>query len=187
MRVEAYTTAHLPPDVARAVAELQCRVWPKADRTPEALVQAYAERGATHTGSDELAPAHYVVQDGGRAIASAQTFGRIVGTPDGELEVLTLAAVCSDPDNRKQGLGASVARAAFARVDRGLFHLCLFQTTPEVQAFYEKIGARTVDNRFVDSTADDPEASPWWDPVVMIYPAGATWPEGTIDLRGPAW
>jgi hypothetical protein len=45
----------------------------------------------------------------------------------------------------------------------------------------------TVDNRFVNSTAEDPHASPFWDRVIMRYPAKAGWPAGEIDLRGPGW
>jgi predicted N-acetyltransferase YhbS len=187
MRVEAYTTADLPADVARGVAALQSRIWPNPDRTEESLVRGYAETGAAHTGTEDLSPAHYVVLEDDRVVATAQTFPRTVVTQGGERTVLALAAVCTDPASRRKGLGAAVVRAAFARVDKGLFPLCLFQTTSEVRPFYEKLGARAVDNRFVDSIADDPEANPLWDPEPMIYPAAADWPDGTVDLRGGAW
>jgi len=56
-----------------------------------------------------------------------------------------------------------------------------------VRPFYEKLGAVVVDNRIVNSLADNPAANPFWDEVVMRYPAGGDWPSGAIDLRGPGY
>ena len=101
------------------------------------------------------------------------------------MDVLGLAGVKTHPDFRLQGLGARVVRATLAYVDDGTFPLSLFQTN--VPGFYEKLGARLVDNRFVNSLAADPQGRPWWSGHTMIYPAGADWPDGEIDLVGPAW
>jgi hypothetical protein len=80
-----------------------------------------------------------------------------------------------------------MAQAAFNLVDDGTFPFSLFQTTVDVKAFYERLGAMEIHNRFINSAAEDPTASPWWSPVVMRYPAKPGWPEGQIDLRGPGW
>jgi hypothetical protein len=56
-----------------------------------------------------------------------------------------------------------------------------------VRTFYERLGAVTVDNRFINSLAENPTASPWWDKVIMRYPGKSGWPSGEIDLRGPGW
>jgi hypothetical protein len=71
-------------------------------------------------------------------------------------------------------------------VDGGEFPVALFQTA--VPDFYTRLGSRSVSNRFVNSrNSEDPEANPWWDPNIMIYPADAAWPMGTIDLNGSGY
>ena len=56
------------------------------------------------------------------------------------------------------------------------------------EALAEKLGARCVSNRFVNSTnTEAPEANPWWDEHVMIFPDTYDWPDGTIDLPGPGY
>jgi hypothetical protein len=80
-----------------------------------------------------------------------------------------------------------VVRAAFDLVDHGAYPFALFQTGEKVRPFYEKLGCVTVDNRFVNSLADDPQAYPFWDTAIMRYPAGPGWPSGEVDLRGPGW
>jgi hypothetical protein len=72
-------------------------------------------------------------------------------------------------------------------VDAGHFDAALFQTKQNVRPFYEKLGCVLVQNRIVNSHGDDPAANPFWDEVVMRYPSTATWPAGTIDLRGPGY
>ena len=75
---------------------------------------------------------------------------------------------------------------AMQRVDQGEFPVSLFQTPKP--GFYEKLGARKVNNRFVNSKNEqDPEADPWPAEHVMIYPTPYPWPEGVIDLNGPGY
>jgi hypothetical protein len=78
-------------------------------------------------------------------------------------------------------------RAIFDLVDHGPFEHSLFQTSHQVRPFYEKLGAGLVTNPIVDSLAADPSVNPFWDEVVMRYPAVKHWPEGEIDLRGPGF
>jgi predicted GNAT family N-acyltransferase len=103
------------------------------------------------------------------------------------MTVLALARVCTARDFRGHKLGQAVVRAAFAFVDDDTFPFALFQTTDDVQSFYENLGAVRIYNRFVNSLAADPMANPWWSPVIMRYPAGPRWPEGQIDLGGPGY
>ncbi len=120
-------------------------------------------------------------------IAHAAALPRTIGTSEGELTVLGLAHVATDPDERGRKLGQAVVRAAFELVDHGPYSHALFQTSNSVRPFYEKLGAGAVTNRIVNSLADDPAKNPFWDEVVMRYPAAKHWPTGEIDLRGPGW
>lgn len=168
-----------PPDpaTASAIIALTNAVWPVSDRTTETLV---AELG---TGLRETPlKRHYLIHDGAELVAHAVTFSRVIRFDGGSLEVMALAEVCVDPARRGEGHGARVVREAFRQVDEGPFAVSLFQTN--VPGFYERLGAVKVANRFTDSTAGDPEANPWWNDHVMVYPAFPGWPAGIIDLCG---
>lgn len=172
---------------ARALCTLIDRAFPEAPGPGEERVRRFLESRA----KNELEL--FTVWAGDRAIASATIFPRTVQAESGMLTLMALAAVCSDPNSRGWGLGRAVVRAAFDEVDRGRFPVTLFQTG--VPEFYRKLGARAVDNRFVNSRFDASTATPgrgtadnpWWNPHVMIYPAAFAWPAGTIDLLGPGY
>jgi GNAT superfamily N-acetyltransferase len=107
-------------------------------------------------------------------------------TEAGELPVMALSGVCVAEPFRGLGIGAALVRSAFERVDQGEFPVSLFQTT--VPDFYRKLGAVAVDNVFRNSRNEaDPEASPWGDEEIMIYPRHFDWPKGIIDLNGPGY
>jgi hypothetical protein len=120
-------------------------------------------------------------------IAHAEGNPRTIGTSQGDMTIVALARVCTDPAERGRKLGQAVVRTVFDAVDHGPFAHSLFQTTYKVRPFYEKLGCALVTNRIVNSLADDPAASPFWDNIVMRYPAAKPWPEGEIDLRGPGY
>lgn len=143
--------------------------WPKSDCRPEPLKVLY----------------HLLYHDGGLA-AIAQTSVRTIRPPKGDFNVLTLAGVVSDPSVRGRGFGKAVIFNAIARLDEESLTHCLFQTG-DARGLYEKIGAVLVTNRFVNRTADDPQANPWFDEWVMRYPPEAPWPEGLIDLNGSGY
>ena len=83
-------------------------------------------------------------------------------------------------------MGRNVAGWAFEKAGQPGLEVVLFQTG--VPEFYEKLGARCVSNRFVNSTnSAAPEANQWWNEHVMIYPNSFDWPDGTIDLLGPGY
>ena len=84
-------------------------------------------------------------------------------------------------------MGEKVVLAVFDLVDRRIFPYSLFQTSPEVRPFYEKLGAAVIENPIINSFSEDLHASPFWDRVVMRYPKTGDWPDGEIDIRGPGY
>jgi predicted N-acetyltransferase YhbS len=168
----------------REVVRLVHSIWPLDDRPEAERVEAFiarARRQARNGSADRAL--RYVVWDGNHAIANAKIFPRGISTESGSLEVMALSALCVAPERRGEGLGKALALQAFRRVDDGRFAVSLFQTS--VPEFYEKLGARTVENDFCNRlNEEDPEGNPWNEPYVMIYPGTYDWPEGTIDIRG---
>jgi len=145
------------------------------------------QRRHLDSGDPSQAPRSLVIRDGQRMVAHAAVMPRTVGTSKGELTLLALAHVCTDPEVRGGRLGKKIVQAVFALVDDGTFPFSLFQTTEQVKPFYQQLGACLADNRFVDSTNSEQQESPFQDPVIMRYPAGDGWPAGEIDLRGPGY
>ena len=172
---------------ARATAELICTIWPKPGRTVDSLAVDLATRWRDYHGDVRQYPRSFVVREDGNVIAHATAAPRTVSTADGQLTLLALSRVCTAPAARGRHLGEAMARAAFDLVDSGMFPFALFQTTDRVRSFYDRLGAVPVENRIVNSLAEDPTARAFWDPVVMRYPEKAGWPEGEIDLRGAGW
>lgn len=187
MRIETIDLRNVSEPDARAMAELLVAIWPKPGRTVETFVADILSRWRDYPGPEEQHPRAFLVREAGRLIAQASAYPRTIGTMDGDITILALARVCTDPAVRGRKLGQAVAQAAFELVDRGQFPFALFQTRDTVRAFYEKLGAVAVDNRFVNSSAEDLTANPWWEPAIMRYPAEGSWPEGEIDLKGPGW
>lgn len=163
-----------------SIVALLNRVWPDPRREAEELVDDFICRSRL----PERAPnERVVIWEGERPLALADSYGRRIFTPAGEMIVQALNSVCVDPAFRGLGLGREAVLAAFARIGRGDFPLALFQTG--VPQFYEKLGARRVNNRFINRrNPENPQVNPWWEANVMIYPAGAPWPEGIVDLNG---
>lgn len=122
----------------------------------------------------------------GVCVAAGHSFFRTIGPSHGELDVLALGGVATDPDHQGKGFGQEVVRDAFKRVVNGEVAVCLFQTGP-ARGFYERLGCVVVDNRFVNGAGDPPDQNPWIDEWVMQYPANAHWPEGEMDLRGAGY
>jgi predicted GNAT family N-acyltransferase len=187
MDVETLDRRNLSEPDARAVAELLCTIWPKPGRTVEVRMAELMDYWKDYEGPEDEHPRLFVIREEDRVIACASVAPRTVGTSRGDMTVQALARVCTDPAARGRGLGQRVVRAAFELVDRGPFPFSLFQTSEKVRPYYEKLGAVVATNRIVNSRGDDPTKNPFWDIVVMRYPAGPGWPEGEIDLRGPGW
>jgi hypothetical protein len=187
MRIETIDRRRIREPDARVIAELLCAIWPKPGRSVATLVPVMLSQWKDYSGPERQHPRSFLVREGGRAIAHASFDPRTIGTSAGDMTVLALARVCTDPAARGRKLGQAVTQAAFALVDDGSFPFALFQTRETVRPFYERLGAVTVDNRFVNSLAEDPSATPWWDTAILRYPAKPGWPSGEIDLRGPGW
>jgi hypothetical protein len=167
MSLETWDARTYTPAQAQAVGELIHQVWPKPNITAEDRAAQLIEFGRQRVGESGPPPLSIVVIEAGRLLAHAKIFPRVVGTERGEMLIGALAQVCTDVAMRGHGLGELVAREAFRLVDAGEYELSLFQTTPGVRPFYEKLGAVTVDNRIVNSLAENPDANPFWHEVVM--------------------
>ena len=187
MRIETIDLRTINEADARAAAELVCAVWPKPGRTVDSLAADLLERWKAYDGSEAQHPRSFVIREAQRVIAHASALPRTIDTSAGYLTVLALARVCTAPAARGRHLGQAVALAAFELVDNGTFPSALFQTNESVQPFYDRLGAVAIENRFINSTADDPAFPPFWDRIIMRYPAKPGWPSGDIDLRGPGW
>jgi GNAT superfamily N-acetyltransferase len=184
--VDRLEPARLTPAEARAVAELSLLTWPKAGQTVEQYAADLLHRQAAGQYARER-QLWWVVREGERFLAKAGTFAREIGTSRGRMTILALAGVCTRAEARGRGLGSAVVRAAFSRVDTGELAFSLFQTSRKNQPFYERLGAVLVENRIVNSLADNPQANPFWDEIAMRYPAQGDWPTGPIDLLGPGY
>ena len=183
---------------AHAIATLLYSVWPQSTRSFEERFERIASDWVGYDGPESVRPRYFVIWDSPRthesdashqpvAIALALAAPRTIRTNASEMTILALARVCTAPDRRGEGLGTRVVRAALQLVDEGVYPFALFQTTPDVHAFYEKLGACVATNEFVNSRADNPQACPFWSEVILRYPRGADWPAGTIDLLGPGY
>ena len=183
--VKSFRLMEIGEDEALAVGGLLAKVFPKPDKGPVERALQLKRIGEDYAGPAEHGPVSHIILQEDHVVAHAVTFGRRVGTAGGNLTVMALAYVATDPDCRGQGLGAAVTHAAFSRVDDGEFPFALFQTSFKVQPFYEQIGCKLVENRIYNSLSEDePQANPFWDNVVLRYPSTEGWPDGEIDLRG---
>ena len=185
--VETIDFGTLTAAQARGIAELVNKVWPKPGVTVEDRARRLLSIAQGHEGPEALAARSFVVFEMGRVLAHAAVMPRTIGTDAGAVAIGALLLVCSDPHQRGRGLGETVARAAFSLVDEGQYPWILFQTKEKVRPFYEKLGCTLVENRIVNSRGENPESNPFWDEIVMRYPAQGDWPAGTIDLRGPGY
>ncbi len=185
MHVETLDRRSIAEADLRTIAELLDKVFTK--RGVDVRMKRLVAEWQQYVGPEAMYPRSFVVRENGRPVAHAAALPRVIATSEGELTVLGLVHVCTDPDARGHKLGQAVVRAAFDLVDHGPYPHALFQTSNQVRGFYEKLGAGVVTNQIVNSTADDANANPFWDDVVLRYPAAKHWPAGEIDLRGPAW
>jgi predicted N-acetyltransferase YhbS len=187
MQVENLDARFLTEADAQAIAELLVSVWPKSPKTVAVRQQQMLDMGRDYDGADQQAPRSFILREQGQLIAHAAVIPRTIGTTQGELTIAGLARDGTDPDQRGHGLGALIVRPVFELVDQGAFPFSLLQTSTEVRPFYEKLACAVVDNRIINSLADDENHCPFWDRVIMRYPDGPEWPEGEIDLRGPGY
>ncbi|MEM8946182.1 MAG: GNAT family N-acetyltransferase [Planctomycetota bacterium] len=187
MDVETLDARRVSQEDAVAIGQLLAATWPNPEKPAEYRAQQLLSVKDAFSAADSLAPRSFIVREHERVIAHAAIVPRKIGTANGEMTIAGLAQVCTALSARGRGLGEKVVRAAFSLVDASEFPHALFQTSSEVRPFYEKLGACRAKNRVINSLADDPDVSPFWDRVVMRYPMHRPWPEGDIDLRGPGY
>ncbi len=187
MQIETLDLRTLTDADAAEIAKILVLVWPKVAKPAEVRAQQMFDMGKGYTGTEAQAPRSFVIREAGKVIAHSCIIPRTIGTSAGKLTIAGLARVCSDPEFRGRGLGELITKAALEPVDAGAFFCSLFQTSPEVRPFYEKLGGCVVENTIVNSLGEDPQASPFRDRVIMRYPSNREWPEGEIDLRGPGY
>ncbi|MBD3345825.1 MAG: GNAT family N-acetyltransferase [Chitinivibrionales bacterium] len=177
MEVTCFKKSELTIEQSDAIAELQHLCFHSKPEPPNPRKQDFEF-------TDE--PVHFTIWNGSHLLAHAMTFLRIYNTVGGPLRIMALRGVCVLPEKRGSGLGAEVVKSAFARIDGTLFCGSIFQT--RAPDFYQKLGARLLTNRFVNSRWNGhTEENPWWNPYIMAWPATMQVPDGTIDLNGPGY
>lgn len=184
LEITEYKDTELTREIAEAIAVLCARSFKESKRSlPERVNEMLSFNGSQDP--EHTTGRRYVIYEGQDIVAHARTFVRQVFVAEEPLSVLALAAVCSDPGRRGQGLGARITQAAFQRVNQnGWPQVSLFQTP--VPEFYKKLDCRLVGNRFVNRrNVTDPNANPWRDPNVMIYPSAFEWRPELVDINGP--
>jgi hypothetical protein len=186
-RIETIDRRTISETDARAIAELIVSIWPKPDRTVDSFAAEILDQWKDYRGPEHQHPRSFLIREHGQVLAHSSAYPRTIHTSKGDLTVLALARVCTDPVVRGRKFGDAVVRATFELVDQGTFPFALFQTSTDVRPFYERLGAIAIDNTFVNSLAADPKANPFWAEVHMRYPEAGDWPKGEIDLRGPGW
>jgi GNAT superfamily N-acetyltransferase len=176
----------LPADLTeadnRALDELRKSVYPPDQKRPPEPVSLPAPEIDWSQAQQERI---FLIRDGRCIIATARFCPCRIRTVEGWLDVHALEGVKTHPEHRHKGLGRAVVQAAFEYVDNGTFPVSFFQTG--VPEFYRRLNCRDVHNPCTNSLAEDPAGSPWWEKHIMIYPSDAHWPDGPIDLLGPAW
>lgn len=182
--VESCRPGELSGADRRRCETLSAAVWPRHTQRSNRPEFASAPPPQEHWPEPQR-PRVFLVRRDGVIVAKARMLPRRIATETGSLVVGALAGVLCDPDHRGRGYGTAVVRAAFGRIDDGAFDCAFFQTA--VPGFYEKLGARRVHNRLVNSRATHPHARPFWEDFAMVYPADFPWPDGTIDTLGPGW
>ncbi len=185
--VSQYKHHELTEDQVKAIVSLTNMIWPNKDKSLAELIADASKRREENTHNLlNNRTTHFVIWEGEKAIAHSRTFPRTIFTENGPLEVMALASVCVLPEKRGKDFGKAVVENAFEQINRGEFSVSLFQTG--VPKFYEKLGCRGVSNSFFNSqNRDNPNANPFWDVTIMIYPAAFNWPSGKIDLNGPGY
>ena len=178
--VESVPLADIPTKLLRAGLRLTDLVWPMETPIEERVKKRQsAGQRAEDRASGKIG---HFIREKDEVIALGISFVREVEDVTGRrFPVLALAAVCTHPNYRKQGLGRAIVLDAWKRLGPEL-QVSLFQTG--VCEFYERMGARIIFNRIINTRDTHP---PFWEPYAMIYPREANWPLGAIDVQGSGW
>jgi len=180
MSVETMALTQLGMEDLLRWVDLHRLVWQSLQDREALLARRLGQRDAAQTAQWSQAQVH-LVRRAGQIAAICYSFHRVIALGSTQRTVLALAGVSTHPDWRRQGLGATVVRAAWARVAAPVT-VCLFQT--DVPAWYERLGARCIDNRIANSIGD---GRAFWSSHAMIFPSAGPWTSDPIDLLGPGW
>lgn len=187
-RVQTLDLASISFADAAEIAALSNVGWPCADTQPEAIAKRTLE---DQSSGKSLPGSHlwHIIREDDKIIASAETFPREIRVHEKPLTILALASVCTEPAYRGNGVGSAVVSAAFERVRDFIYPYALFQTTHRRRLFYERLGAVIVPETSILNSLDPGalSGSPFWDEIVMYFPASRRWPTGHIDTLGPGW
>lgn len=171
----------ISPEVAGKIVRLLDKVWPSPGVDFSTMAQGLYDWVREDPSLQLL-----LVWEEETLVGHARLFQRVIKNGERQIALLGLAGLCSDPDRRGRGIGRTLAERAFEEVQLSHYPICLFQT--DKAAFYRKLGAVEVRNTFVNRRdRSNPGGNPWWEPNVMIYPEYRQWPEGEINLNGPAF
>ena len=163
-------------DIAQMV-DLFLLVWPPKKRNARAEL---IEKCKWTRGQFDI---RFLIRENDRIVAHTNIFSRPMLLGQKKVVVMALSGVCVHPNFRGRSYGKALVEKAFKYVDNRRFQCSLYQT--EVPEFYDKLGARTLDNKVINSL--DPkfaDSSPFEDAFVMVYPKSYAEIEGTIDLLG---
>jgi len=174
-------------ELALQIATLNYEAWPNETNPIDVRAKNILKIGEKVLPEKEKWNGYIILKDNNNLVGIAYIFPREILTQTGKVTILALASVTTKKELRGKGYGKKVVKKAFSIVDKDIFPHCFFQTTPQVQPFYEKLGAKVATNKIINSKSDNPEKNPFWDPIAMHYSPNHPWFEGTIDLLGPGW
>jgi predicted N-acetyltransferase YhbS len=185
MKIIKKTASEFTQNEFAAIFDLMCAIWPskqKDDKNSDEMMHDMWRKWKDQKSITVYISSEHTI------IAHARGFSRVIGFNGNSLEVMAPASVCVRKEWQGQGLGYKVMEKVFKLIDTNLSPVALFQTP--VPEFYEKLGAKIISNTFINSTnKTDPQATPWWDPFIMIYPATFNWSDSSTvsDLNGPGF
>ena len=177
MNIRHLQSGDLSIPLVKRILLLKNTVWP-SDREIEEQCNDYMQ-------FDKKRPNRRILvleDEQGDLLGHADLFTRQIYCGDSGMTVGCLAGVCILSQKRGKGLGRRLVREAFNTVNHHNYAVILFQTA--VPEFYRKLGARVIENTFINSQSKVPETNPWQDDYIMIYPDSFPWPKGGIDLNG---
>ena len=167
---------------ANSIADLLFETWGSPETSVAKITDNVLNKWKDWVeASENNSPKTYVMWKESTCLAHAWLRPVKAFTQKGEITVAELGAVCVRETLRGKGLGTKLIKRVFDDVDQSSYQFCIFSTENRVQAFYERLGARKVTNRFIDSIT---EKSPFWGEIMMVYPRTGDWSEGEIDMRG---
>ncbi len=164
-----------------AIATLYAATWENDATDDFAAKVEYLKKHAAETPAMQ----YVLTLEDDQLLAAGNSFAREITVGDVHYTALAMAGVAVAQPLRGNGLGKQVVGELLGRVDNGEYPFAIFQT--DVPGFYKKLNCRVLDNRIVNSLADDPGARPFWSSHAICYPAATPLPGGTIDLLGPGY